>query len=223
MKKIALLLSLTLFTVTALAASITLPEFVGGVNSNAIWNPSAKTLQTVKQLCIKNPSNYLECFNDAMHDVGASSQALAFNKYTNGWITRYQQYGKIFLIYAQVLAADYSDAIYFINTQGAVINIDDWDILQTLAYGQNLQYAELKNKYPKMFLSMSNHQSVKLASLPNNVQRFIFQYPLVNGCHACAVVGYANIGWDFDSNGNFINLSLLDIKTVTKSLYNKSI
>ena len=38
--------------------------------------------------------------------------------------------------------------------------------------------------------------------------RFIFSYPLVDGCHACATVGEAQVAFDFDSQGKFIGKSL---------------
>ena len=37
---------------------------------------------------------------------------------------------------------------------------------------------------------------------------FVFSYPLVDGCHACANVGKAQVAFDFDSQGKFIGKSL---------------
>ena len=47
--------------------------------------------------------------------------------------------------------------------------------------------------------------------LPDGGQRFIFLYPIRDYCHACEIVGYAEVAFDFDASGNFLGPRLLSL------------
>jgi hypothetical protein len=49
--------------------------------------------------------------------------------------------------------------------------------------------------------------------LPNGGQRFIFMHPIVDGCRACEVIGEANVGFEFDSQGRFGGAKIMGITT----------
>ena len=43
-------------------------------------------------------------------------------------------------------------------------------------------------------------------------QRFVVEYRLLNGCHACERVGRARFAFDFDAEGKFLGSTLLDVR-----------
>jgi len=72
-------------------------------------------------------------------------------------------------------------------------------------------YSEMENKYPSIWFWGFAPQFVEKESLPNNNERFIFEYKFVNGCRICDTEYTTKIGFDFDSNGKFLEILFLQI------------
>jgi hypothetical protein len=43
-------------------------------------------------------------------------------------------------------------------------------------------------------------------------QRFVVAYVLKDGCHACAIVGEARIGFDFDVEGRLVQTDVIRVR-----------
>jgi len=54
--------------------------------------------------------------------------------------------------------------------------------------------------------------------LPNNIERFVFTYDLVNGCRICYTEYFVKIGFDFDLNGKFLKITFLQIVKLPERL-----
>ncbi len=203
---IALVISLNTY------ADTILPEFAGGIKPDAIMSKPLTKDETNQCLQATNPNDYQSCILTTMQKHNASAQAIAFNKYSRGWIKDFKTYGKITVIYAAIPGADYSDGYFIINNQGSIINVDDYAILSEIDITKNPHYKEIIQRFPSASLWPGNHQSFPdVATSPENSPRFIFTYSLLNGCHACEIAGTAKIAFDFDNGGQFINAQLVDL------------
>ena len=47
---------------------------------------------------------------------------------------------------------------------------------------------------------------------PGGGQRFVTVRPIVDGCHACALLGAARVGYDFDRDGRYVGVVLVDVR-----------
>ncbi len=193
-------------------ADTVLPEFAGGIKPDAIMSKPLSKDETNQCMQATNPDDYQSCILTDMQKHNASVQAVAFNKYSRGWIKDFKTNGKLTVIYATIPGADYSDGYFIINDQGAIINVDDYAILSQIDITKNAHYKEIIQHYPSASLWPGNHQSFPdVTTSPENSPRFVFTYSLLNGCHACEIAGTAKIGFDFDNDGEFINAQLIDL------------
>lgn len=193
-------------------ADTVLPEFAGGIKTDAVM-PKPLTQDEINQ-CMQtaNPDDSQACIVATMQKHHASAQAIAFNHFANGWIKEYKTFGKISVIYAALQGADYSDGYFIINDQGSIINVDDYAILSGIDITKNAHYKEIIQRFPSASLWPGNHQSFPdMTTSPENSPRFIFTYTLLNGCHACEIAGTAQIAFDFDDDGQFLNAQLVDL------------
>jgi len=73
----------------------------------------------------------------------------------------------------------------------------------------------IKEKFAKVMLFGGDRTIARPPEMvvePAKGQRFIVEYRLLNGCHACERVGSARFAFDFDPNGKFIGSTLLDVQ-----------
>jgi inhibitor of cysteine peptidase len=71
---------------------------------------------------------------------------------------------------------------------------------------KNAAYAALAAQYPRISVWPGDRFDNKLPTVTSTgwgVQTFLVQYKLRDGCHACAEVGTATLGFNFDTQGNF--------------------
>lgn len=207
-----LLLSITLGISVNTYADTVLPEFAGGIKPDAI---TSKQLTEEEMNACMDPAktgDYESCILAVMKKHNASAQAIAFNKYTNGWINDFKTYGKLTVIVASIQAADFNTGYFIINDQGAVIDVYDYAILDQIDINKNPHYKEITQRFPNVRLYPPLHTSFSyVTTSPENTPRVVFTYSLVNGCSACEIVGTAKIGFDFDNDGKFINAKLIDL------------
>lgn len=72
-------------------------------------------------------------------------------------------------------------------------------------------YLALHTTYPNLFFWTPGPTLEQMGISPSGGQRFIFDYRLLDGCHACAVVGQARIALDFSPDGTYGGATLLGI------------
>ena len=199
-------------------ADTVLPEFVGGVKPDAVMSKPLTQNEINQCMQATNPTDYQNCILTTMQKRDASDQAIAFNKYSRGWIKEFKTDGKLTIIYASIPGADYSDGYFIINNQGSIINVDDYAILSEIDISKNPHYKEIIQQFPSASLWPGNHQSFPdMTTSPENSPRLVFTYTLLNGCHACEIAGTAKIAFDFDDDGQFLNAQLIDLTPVPSS------
>jgi hypothetical protein len=128
----------------------------------------------------------------------------------NGKVLDTKVFGKLTVVHASVAGADHTDA-YFIVAKDRVLNIDDYANLSQLDIKAQPGYAALAQKYPNIGIWPGNHMLPTSAELAGGITQLVFAYSLLNGCHACELGGIANVGFNFDKEGNYLGEQLLSL------------
>lgn len=101
------------------------------------------------------------------------------------------------------------------NGDPAMIDVDALANLPKRQLEANPAYLRIKEKFAKVMLFGGDRTIARPPEMvvePAKGQRFIVEYRLLNGCHACERVGSARFAFDFDPNGKFIGSTLLDVQ-----------
>ena len=159
----------------------------------------------------KNPAS-TTCLTQVMKETGASKQALALNKMLegDGYMSGFQPMGRIDLATCFFPSrANSNEVLFMVGGSPSLVSSElDADI----NIKADPAYPGLKKKFPDLELWTSGASFAKMDILPNGGQRFVFEYPLVNGCHACAQAGDALIAHDFDQDGTYKGPRLIRLK-----------
>jgi hypothetical protein len=180
----------------ALAAAGSPPK----VGPEAVWRQPADIIGHREEV-EKDLSGY-------MKRNGASPQAIDFARRMEGEIlTQFRQMGKVNLAYMElpIRYASYAGSFLLVNGNPPLVRVGD--AMENL----NLRGdPALVRKYPKVDFFGSGIDFTKMEPLPAGGQRFIFAFALKNGCNACAIVGAANVAYDFDASGKFLGAKVLN-------------
>jgi len=185
------------------------------ISADAVWNPPSSAYVEISKDCsLRLPSlQYTECVLHIMERYGASREAVAFTRSLNGhgFLSGFRNTGKVDVAYANVMAADHSDAFYLVNGKPSPIDVDNPSLLREVNLDTNPVYIQIKKQYPNTFLMPGNHDWPKVNQLPDRGQQFTFTYNLKDGCAACATVGTATIAFTFNQAGRFIGPELITV------------
>ena len=191
---------------------------LGKVTAAAVWTPSQDVLNKARNFCDKSmgAASFPECFMNQLAAAGAPAESVAFTRALYqlgdgqvGVITAFKNYGAIGV--AQVmypLRANDNYGLLFVNTDPNLLDSDDLKKLDQAAMSQDAAFQAIKKQYPQADVwpgDRSGKDPWPVAKpQADGGTEFIVSYPLINGCHACARVGKARFGWDFDANGKFL-------------------
>jgi hypothetical protein len=183
---------------------------------DAVWNPSEQALKQMAQNCgsIRDPIAAGRCVASEMQGLGASNQAIAFTQLLKSevYMTHFHESGKV--DFAEVCPFTYNspelcEREVFVN--GIPRIVDPFDHIFTIGIRNHPSYPPLARRFPDV--RIHGRYSFRLKrSLPGGRQRFVYDLTLVNGCRACEIAGEASIGFDFDRQGRFIGVRLLELR-----------
>jgi hypothetical protein len=172
------------------------------IGPGSVWNAPSIAIGRVQE-CLFN-SGSRECLINLMKKYDASPDAITF-------VGDYSEDGFL-IMFKETGTVDLGTIIYYgranDNVQAVMLNGDPCLVfaedVRNLNLNTSAKYASLIRKYPNLILWGGDSSLGSMIALPNGGQRFIFSYPLVDGCHACANVGEAQVAFDFDSQGKFL-------------------
>jgi hypothetical protein len=185
------------------------PSANGQFGPEAVWNAPTPNGLTQFEDCFNQAGSKLDCVISVMQTSGARPQAIEFTRLLQGqgFMTAFTEDGTVDL--AMVMyPGRMSDSVQYVLVNGTpplVLAEDVWKIDITRAG----DYMNLAEKYPQVMIWASTDRFDHVEKTPDGGQRFVFSYPLVNGCHACAVVGHALVAFDFNSQGKFSQVTLV--------------
>ena len=193
------------------------------VSAEAVWNADRQTVQLAKLKCIDLGGRELEeCFADAMRDLGASPEAVAFTQAFGGgaFVRKFRDAGRVDIV--QVVypfRANENHGMLLVNGDPPIVDVDDIMLLPKEAMEQDKTYMSIKKNYPRVTIWPGDRPPklpVQVETLPNGGQGFVVSYTLRNFCHACEVLGTAFFSFDFDRAGKLTAIRFLRIEAPPK-------
>ncbi len=194
-------------------AAKTAAHAVTRVGAAAVWNPPAEELATIRQKCGEADATHIEkCFLNEMKAAGASPEAMAFAESLAGTmgvvylraLRRAERVDVAYIEYA--FRANELEGVLLVNGNPSPIDVDDERYTVDAELRKNAAYAALAEQYPKISVWPGDRFDVQLPTVTSTgwgTQSFMVQYLLRDGCHACAEIGTATVGFTFDTGGNF--------------------
>jgi inhibitor of cysteine peptidase len=183
------------------------------VSAAAVWNPSADALAAIRQKCGEaDPTHIERCFLNEMKVAGASPEALAFAEGQATslgvvYLRAFRRAERVDIAYIEyAFRANELGGVLLVNGSPTPIDVDDDRFTPDAEMRKNAAYAALAEQYPRISVWPGDRFDGKLPTVTSTgwgVQTFLVQYTLRDGCHACAVVGTAMLGFNFDTQGNF--------------------
>ena len=187
------------------------------VDAEAIWKPPVSVVQEIKSKCTaSNGFSFQDCFIRGMEKAGASPSAVAFMRRSDGgYLREFWRVGPVDIAYVTYpFRANENEGILLVNGTPASVDVDNQQLLSKAELAQNPVYAALAKQYPRITLwpgDRNRTDDLVIKALPQRGRRFVVRYRLQNLCHACAVVGSAQFGFDFDQSGRFLGTKLLQV------------
>ena len=192
-----------------------------GVDARAQWQPSLRTLQQVRMSCPNLSFPALgECFAKSMRRYGASPEAIAFMHALNNeaYLHIYVAAGKVgeaFVTYP--FRANTNEGCLLVNGTPPQIDVDKLSDLPQAAMKRDRNYAALAAANPHISLwpgDRSDRTTVIAGTTAEGGQRFLVEYLLLNGCHACARLGTARFAFDFDADGKLLGIAFVAVRPI---------
>jgi predicted secreted protein len=189
------------------------PRAVTRVSAAAIWNPPAEALAAVRQKCAEaDPLHIEKCFLNEMKAAGASREAMAFAESLAGtmgvaYLRAFRRVGRVDVAYIEyAFRANELEAVLLVNGNPSPMDVDDERFTLDAEMRKNAAYASLAEQYPHISVWPGDRFDGNLPAVTSTgwgTQTFMVQYLLRDGCHACAEIGTATVGFTFDTDGNF--------------------
>lgn len=202
----------------AIAQSATLiPAFKGGVRRNAVLQDpqSIIPISTACYVAASGKGNSHDaaqsCIIDKLKTARASAQAIAFAAYAPvpAAIEYYKRYRSVTAVYAIMRWADGASGWVLIGDSGEAIGM--WE---PTGGEQDPKFAIFARVHSGATLWMPvGHDDMPLGlPISNGGERLIMPFT-IKTCHACAIIGKARLGFDFDRAGRYCGSHLVSINT----------
>jgi predicted secreted protein len=189
------------------------PHAVTRVTAAAVWSPPAETLAVIRQKCAEaDPVHIEKCFLNEMKAAGASPEAMAFAQSLAGtlgvvYLRAFRRVERVDVAYIEyAFRANELEGVLLVNGNPSPIDVDDESFTMDAELRKNAAYAALAEQYPHISAWPGDRFDSKLPTVISTgwgTQTFVVQYLLRDGCHSCAEIGTATVGFTFDTGGNF--------------------
>ncbi len=189
-----------LLVCAGLAVFPTAARAAGGIGPADVWTlPEAAWTD-----CLKGHADATGCLGALMRQGGASAEALEINKRLDGegYMAAFRETGRVDVAgMVFPLRANSNEVAYLVNGEPELVSSEiDEDALQLAA---NPQYAALAKAHPDVMFWPVGDGPRAVEALDGGGQGFVFSYALLNGCHACEVLGHAVVSLDFGPDGRY--------------------
>jgi hypothetical protein len=186
------------------------------ITSSAVWQIPTTFMATAHAACDPKASSALvECMIGQMNKACAPPDSVNFTRelYKQsqedfGIMTGFQDEGPVaFAWITYPLRANTNYGLLLLNGQPRIINLEDLKLLDTKTMRRSFQFQDLKGQFPKVDVWPGDRDGKVWPNSqagPDGGMQFTVQYPLINGCHACARAGFAIFNWNFNAQGKFL-------------------
>ncbi len=159
-----------------------------------------------------------ECFARAMQRSGASPEAVAFAHFISneGYLHVFVPAGRVDVAFVTYpFRANENEGCLLVNGTPPRIDIDNLHDLPQTAMRHDPAYRALAASYPNVSIwpgDRTDRRTVIAGTTPDGGQRFLVEYMLLNGCHACARVGFPRFAFDFDADGKLLGINFVELR-----------
>jgi len=181
------------------------------IGPQAVWKPLEGKWEAIQEKCNLGQGKIsVSCIASRMRKEGASPEAVEFTRLMKGevYLSSFREMGKVDI--AEVTRPLLNDPIVTdsILVNGSQKIVELWGKAKNIDITRDRNYSALVRRFPNLEL-WPMHGFETMQRLPQGGQRFIFNFTLLNGCHACEPAGSAQIAFDFDESGRFLRTSLV--------------
>jgi len=174
-----------------------------------IWSPPRDVLPSLFQC-----QQRLGCVSQVMLANGASPDAVAFFHLTSWLLSDIQdtgpvQLGTIFVPWR----ANENTQTAFLGGMPAVVYPEQEGKSLTPSLERDADYQAILAAHPDMMFWAPGPTVEGMEPAPDGGQRFLLRYRLLDGCHACAILGWVHVAFDFAPDSTYEGLRLLGVET----------
>jgi hypothetical protein len=172
-----------------------------------VWSPLTREFQE-----LLNCRRAFSCVADFMLRNGASADAIAFYHLTGWFLDRIKDTGTVQLgtIFTPWRANENTQFALLGGTP-AVIFPEEEGGGSGFGVTYNAEFLALKAEHPNILFWASGYRFDGVESTADGGQRFTFAYRLLDGCHLCPILGWANVAFDFAADGTYDGPTLLSV------------
>ncbi|MPZ50396.1 MAG: hypothetical protein GEU75_14035 [Dehalococcoidia bacterium] len=169
-----------------------------GFGPSQIWEPSSQAIADFGR-CGPNDLAWRDCVWAVMQRENATRDAFEFFKLTDGFLIDLQGDGQVKLgtIMYRWRANENQQPI-LLGGDPSVVRPEE---IRTTIANSNPDFQALQSRNPDVIFWGSGPQLESMSTAADGGQSFIFRYRLLDGCHACAILGYARVQYSFAATG----------------------
>jgi predicted secreted protein len=189
------------------------------IGPEAVWEPSPSEVAAFKEKCASSdPAKTRACLIGAMKAAGASKEAQEFTSQLPepGYMRNFADAAPAGVAYVSFpYRANENNVVYLVNGKPDFVNVDDQSLLPRGDVEKDPVYTALKAKSSEATLWPGDRYSQGRPSsepAPGGGVRFLVDYRILNGCHACEELGTAIFSFEFDETGKFKGASLVKVE-----------
>jgi hypothetical protein len=170
-----------------------------------VWQPSDDALQA---LFACQPQATFSCVSQVMKSSGASPDAIAFYGLTGWFLTDITDSTPVHMgTILMPWRANENSQTALLGGVPAVVYLEQ--ATPTYEAESSPSFQELKLAHSNAMFWPESPTLDHIEMSPQGGQRFVFRYRVLDGCHACAVLGYVPIAFDFTADGTYMSAHVL--------------
>jgi predicted secreted protein len=146
----------------------------------------------------------------------APPAAVAFARsiHSDGWLRDFRKVGHIDIAYVEyAFRANEYQGWLLVNGTPPFVDVDSLQKLPKSQMEENRAWSQLIEQNPKAELFPGDRTGTTdplAITLADGSQQFVVAYKVLDGCHACAQLGTAFLGFEFNPKGKLTETEFLD-------------
>jgi hypothetical protein len=179
-----------------------------GFGPSQIWQPSQNA---VLQLHMCTDQNFT-CVRGVMEADGASAGAIAFYRLTGWFLSNIEDHGPVQLgtIFTP-WAANENTQYALLGGIPAVIYPNQAAATFSTALQHNAAYQSIASAHEDAMFWPFGPTVAGVETSPAGGPRFLFDYEVLDGCHACAILAHVRLAFDFAADGTEAGVHLIEV------------
>ena len=151
----------------------------------------------------------LDCVKKVMRKHGATSEAFEFYRKSGRFLSELKETGGPISVATLVdpWRANENEQPALVGGKPPIVYPEEIEVDPKTSSG----FRSLQSKYPNVLFWKPGAVLEATNSTPKG-QSFVFRYRLLDGCHACQVLGFARVEFLFAPDGTFRRATLLGVR-----------